>query len=231
MARSSSNGVEIVIGLLIALIVGVFGVLYAIIKYVGRYWRSRDIKTKVKPTSENKNGTNLKRQSPQRIEDQQPYVELTSSTDGNSAELLMYWGGRAEEALRVNNFDEIRTCLQKMSYSMVGPEVTEAEKERFRQFVARFAEIDPLYRDVMTQLRPLLKDTPGLIQSAIYKGQPDNVKELMRYVLYYAEVLGELVRVKKGSSYQLFLPESAPEQLLPMVNKVNPAKRLKGDAK
>ncbi len=89
---------------------------------------------------------------------------------------------------------------------MVDASVTDEERSLFKQTMMRFAAEDPLYLDVMTKMRPLLIANPGVVQSEIYKGQPDDIKEQMRYVLYFAEALGEVVRKKKGRSYALYLP-------------------------
>lgn len=140
-------------------------------------------------------------------EDTQKSAIVFETESNGLMEMWVYLRDRAEEAVRLRNPDQIRYYLQKMAYSMAGRDVTESEKEEFRRFVAEFAKVDPLYRDVMDRVRVLVAEKPGLVQSQIYKGQPDSIKEQMRYVLYYAEVLGDLVRKKKGNSYQLFLPE------------------------
>lgn len=125
----------------------------------------------------------------------------------NFVELWIYLTVQAERAVQQEDPDQIRIWLQKMSYLMVKPNVTDKERETFKQFVACFAKIDPLYGMVMGRLRPMIAATPGLIQSDIYKGQDDEVKEQMRYVLYYAEIMGEVIRNKKGRSYQLYLSD------------------------
>lgn len=113
---------------------------------------------------------------------------------------------RIERAWRSGDYDWARTQLQKIAYGMVDASVTDEERSLFKQTMMRFAAEDPLYLDVMTKMRPLLIANPGVVQSEIYKGQPDDIKEQMRYVLYFAEALGEVVRKKKGRSYALYLP-------------------------
>jgi len=44
------------------------------------------------------------------------------------------------------------------------------------------------------------------MQSAIYRHFPAFDVEDQRYVLYYGEAIGHVVRVKKGNSYALYLP-------------------------
>lgn len=118
-----------------------------------------------------------------------------------------FWTRKTQDAIRCGSVDEIRFGLQKLAYVVSRKSVSAETKEEFRQCVAEFAKVDPLYPSVVSKMRLLLVDNPGLQQSHIYKGQSDKIIEQMRYVLYYAEVLGDLVRVKKGSSYLLYLPE------------------------
>jgi hypothetical protein len=58
----------------------------------------------------------------------------------------------------------------------------------------------------MARLNPLVQANPGMVQSQIYKDEPDHIKEQMRYVLYFAHELGHIHRVKKGNSYKLYPP-------------------------
>jgi hypothetical protein len=66
-----------------------------------------------------------------------------------------------------------------------------------------FASEDPLYKQVMAKILPMVEASPGMLQSTIYKGQSEEIKEQMRYVLYFANELGHIHRVKKGNSYKL----------------------------
>lgn len=72
--------------------------------------------------------------------------------------------------------------------------------------MTHFANEDPLYRQVMERITPLVQANPGMMQSTIYKGQSDEIKEQIRYVLYFAHELGDIHRIKKGNSYLLYLP-------------------------
>lgn len=112
-----------------------------------------------------------------------------------------------EEEARHREFDwnTARRELQKNAYNMVGKSVSQQDKDEFKALVARFAKYDPLYLEVMSRLKLLLLQNPGILQSEIYKGEGEQTKELMRYVLYFSEVLGEVQRIKKGRSYQLYL--------------------------
>lgn len=116
-----------------------------------------------------------------------------------------------EEAWERGNYDWARQQLQQIAYSMVGDSVTQQEKDKFTQVMKDFASEDPLYRQVMERLLPMVETNPGIVQSQIYKGQPDEIKEQMRYVLYFAHELGHIHRVKKGNSYSLYPPDMADD--------------------
>jgi len=103
-----------------------------------------------------------------------------------------------------------RHNLQKISYSMVKSSVPADQKVWFKEFMKDFAAIDPLYSQTILRLKEILADKPGLIQSEIYKGRSDKEKEGARYILYFADELGDIHRVKSGRSYKLFLPGQMP---------------------
>lgn len=124
----------------------------------------------------------------------------------NTVQHLMPPESEQEAANREFDWNRARAELQKVAYGMTDKNVSEKEKAEFRLFMAHFALHDPLYQEVMEQLKPILSDNPGVTQSLIYKKEDEKTKEMIRYVLYFAEVLGHIRRVKKGSSYQLYLP-------------------------
>lgn len=110
------------------------------------------------------------------------------------------------QAWERGDYDWARQQLQRIAYGMVGRSVTEAQRKEFTSLMTQFAIEDPLYNEVMERLLPLVQANPGMVQSQIYKGESDEIKEQMRYVLYFANELGHIQRVKKGSSYKLYLP-------------------------
>lgn len=112
------------------------------------------------------------------------------------------------QAWKRGDYDLARQQLQQIAYSMVGSSVTDEDRANFTKLMAEFANEDPLYNEVMAKVIPLLRANPGMLQSQIYQGQPDDIKEQMRYVLYFANELGHIKRIKKGSSYMLMLPEN-----------------------
>lgn len=101
-------------------------------------------------------------------------------------------------------FDELRAELQRAAYS-ISREGTPEERREFTAFVAEFARRDPLYRDLMSTVRPMVRDSPGILQSDLTKRLILYSPDQIRYVLYYAHEIGDLYRVKKGRSYALHL--------------------------
>lgn len=117
------------------------------------------------------------------------------------------WSEQINGAWSRGDYDWARAQLQRIAYTMIEPSVTAEEKKRFTQLMTDFAKEDPLYNDVMQRAMPVITANPGMVQSQIYKGQPDHIKEQMRYVFYFAHELGHIRREKKGSSYKLYPPE------------------------
>lgn len=103
-------------------------------------------------------------------------------------------------------YDEVRLRLQKISYGMLEKGVTEDDRQRFRQFMTEFAQVDPLYREVIALVKPFVIDHPGTLQSEVYAKFPAYGQETLRYVLYFAHELGAIHRRKKGRSYELLPP-------------------------
>lgn len=113
-----------------------------------------------------------------------------------------------DKAIAECDYNFAREWLQRFAYTITGNDtVPELVKDRFKKVMTEFASHDPLYRQIMERTIPMVHANPGMTQSQIYKGQPDDIKEQMRYALYFAHELGHIRRVKKGNSYQLFPPE------------------------
>lgn len=104
------------------------------------------------------------------------------------------------------NYDVARAILQKFAYGMVGPGVSEDDKARFRTLMTGFALDDPLYREVMGKLKPIVLAHPGILQSSIYPYLPEYDQETVRYVAYFGHEIGDIHRRKKGRSYELLPP-------------------------
>lgn len=109
--------------------------------------------------------------------------------------------------LERSDFDSARRYLQKIAYGL--PKATQQEKDDFTAVMKAFAEIDPMYLNCMATIRPILAQNPGGIkQTLLYPhmaAAPD--AEHARYVLYFADELGEIKRVKKGNTYIVFPPK------------------------
>lgn len=136
--------------------------------------------------------------TPQRLV-REPKVSSVTDPGGHHASDI-------DGAINSGNWDWARAALHKWSYGMVGKQVSQAEKDRFKALMTRFAEKDPLYREVMGLLLPVIQQNEGILQSKIYSYAPRYDQETLRYVLYFAAELGDLTRLKKGNSYQLFGP-------------------------
>lgn len=104
------------------------------------------------------------------------------------------------------NYDMARAILQKFAYGMVGKGVSEDDKARFRTLMTEFALDDPLYREVMAKLKPIVLAQPGILQSAVYASLPEYDQETVRYVAYFGHEIGDIHRRKKGRSYELLPP-------------------------
>jgi hypothetical protein len=100
------------------------------------------------------------------------------------------------------DWDSARAALQHIAYGMVDAE-PEA-KRQFSQAMCRFAARDPLYHAVMKVAAPLVEQSPGMLQTKLYPHLPNLEPETIRYVIYYAAEMGDLVRRKKGNSYAVF---------------------------
>ena len=113
-----------------------------------------------------------------------------------------------DKAIADKNYDFARQWLQRFAHTITGNDaVPQLVKDRFKKVMTEFASYDPLYKQIIARVLPMVHASPGLMQSQIYKGQSDEIKEQMRYALYFAHELGHIRRLKKGNSYQLFLPE------------------------
>lgn len=126
-------------------------------------------------------------------------IHVSSVLDANGNQAADIIG-----AINSGDWDWARAALQKIAYSMVGSGVTQAQKDEFKGLMIYFADRDPLYKALLKQLLPVIKREPGILQSKIYDFAPEYDQETIRYVLYFAHELGDINRVKKGRSYNLF---------------------------
>lgn len=118
---------------------------------------------------------------------------------------------RIEQAWERGDFDWARQQLQQIAYSMTDKSVTQEQKYQFTQLMKDFASQDPMYKEVMAIALPYIMANPGTIQSKIYTQLPNWSQEEVRYVLYFANELGHIHRIKKGNSYKLMPPGETVE--------------------
>lgn len=96
-----------------------------------------------------------------------------------------------------------RLFLQKCAYGI--KQQSAEEQQNFKEIMTAFASSDPLYRMCLDSVLPIIQENPGIKQTALYAhmtAAPD--AEIARYVLYFADELGDVVRRKKGNSYLVF---------------------------
>jgi hypothetical protein len=107
-----------------------------------------------------------------------------------------------DRLVMMGDWDSARAALQCTAYGML--DAPPDEKRQFTQAMCKFAARDPLYYAVMQVVTPLVEATPGLTQTKLYPHLPNLTPETIRYVIYYAAEMGEVVRRKKGNSYAIF---------------------------
>jgi len=104
-------------------------------------------------------------------------------------------------------------CVEDMRRSKITGHVFRVAEEEYDNFVMR----DPFYRAGLKFFKPIIEKTPVMMQSGLSKQLPSMnwptlcnasrppAKEDLYYILYFAAKFGEIRRVKKGRSYQLYL--------------------------
>ncbi len=111
-----------------------------------------------------------------------------------------------EPAIAKGDWDGARFFLQKIAYGIKS--TSEEEQREFRHIMTGFASQDPMIVQCMDAIAPILAMHPqGVLQTSLYAhmaSAPD--AENARYVLYFADELGRIVRKKKGNTYLVFAP-------------------------
>jgi hypothetical protein len=133
-----------------------------------------------------------------RYEDGMLHIELARKCKQNND----YLGARMGYLKAVESFKQANATK----------ELEEANKE-----YENFAKNDPVFIGLLTVLKEGIKSNPGILQSEItnkaveanwsevYKYNRTILKDDIYYVLYFADKLGYIKRVKKGRSYELFV--------------------------
>lgn len=119
--------------------------------------------------------------------------------------------------LQLKGVDHSRVLFQKVAYEITKAHYPTAQKEWFKSLMAKFVMSDYFYTQSIDNIKNAVKDKPGLLQSSIYKNRTAREKENARYVLYFADYLGDIKREKSGNSYRLY-----PANPYPNVNITDP---------
>jgi hypothetical protein len=105
-------------------------------------------------------------------------------------------------------------CVETLKQMKALEELKKASGE-YKKFVKR----DPIFGKLVDIFIAGIRENPGILQSDITKKVEDMdwselynknrsiAKDDIRYVLYFAEEFGDVIRKKEGRSYRLYLPE------------------------
>lgn len=148
-------------------------------------------------------------------EDSRPVMREVEGTDGQ-IRLEVNWPEtfiEIKRAIDLGRYDFARTWLQKFAYTIVDKDIPQSTRDQFKRLMSAFAERDPLYQKIFPDILKQVGAQPGIMQTAIYPLFPRLDTETLRYVLYFAESLGQLRREKKGRSYRLFPAAGASERI------------------
>lgn len=176
-----------------------------------KVWKKYDDARSAKQIAEIEKKAGIKISSPA-IENQKYTAETTIRHDQSTGDFIVEtdWEKQfqqIDQARRSGDYDFARVWLQKFAYTITGNDsVSQEVKDRFKRLMTEFAKEDPLYREVMAHVKPLVMQQPGIVQSTIYKKFPHLEQETIRYVLYFAHEIGDITRRKKGRSYELMPP-------------------------
>ncbi len=137
------------------------------------------------------------------------HIKIKEGDSGDVAELD--WGKQMAEirkAWEAGDYEFARTWLQKLAYTITAEKAPDSVHAKFKELMVAFTKDDPLYATVMDVALPVIREQPGIIQSQLAKQYPQFDAEQFRYAMYYGEIIGDVVREKKGRSYALSLPPS-----------------------
>lgn len=110
-----------------------------------------------------------------------------------------------EDCIAHGEWDLARATLQQMGYSMMGAD--DASHKKFTAYLRSFYSRDPLHQRIMKIAMPLIKTNVGILQTELYKHIVGLDADTIRSQFYIAEQMGEIMRVPKGRSYQVFVPD------------------------
>lgn len=135
----------------------------------------------------------------------QPKPQQGSQPDEAWPEPIGSWVMAARRARSLGDIDAARMAYQKAAYGF--KQLRPDQNQALKAEIAGFVKEDPRYLAGLALVLEQVRRSPGVMQSALGKAAGSN-REALNYVLYFADLAGDIVRIKKGSSYQLFAPES-----------------------
>lgn len=114
----------------------------------------------------------------------------------------------ARQAARAGDTDRARVEYMKAAESWRQANETEGGKwsrelELANKEYSDFVQADPAYKNGLDVLLPIIKATPGILQTDLYKACPGVERETISYILYFAALSGVIKRTKKGRTYEL----------------------------
>jgi hypothetical protein len=159
------------------------------------------------------------------MRDALPPAQATQSAGQNEPwpEAVAGWMMMAREAFAAGSIDDARLFYQKAAYGFT--QLTDWQNEELKREIANFAQHDPSYLAGLALVREVVSSAPGVLQSELGKASGEQ-REALNYVLYFAALTGDLVRVKFGRSYALYLPG---QPMPPAVPKAPRKRRAKSD--
>ncbi|MFH1537410.1 MAG: zinc ribbon domain-containing protein [bacterium] len=126
----------------------------------------------------------------------------------------------AREGLKRGDFDLARMLYQKCEWSWknvvkLDPSY-QNDLDRIQKEYSEFAKTDPLYIKLLALIKDVASNKPGILQTEMYSELPDYNKSDISYVLFFAEKHKQIIRHKKGRTYQLELsPDCKPSVPVP----------------
>lgn len=93
----------------------------------------------------------------------------------------------------------------KNNYNKTNSKTLESILNDFSKIIESLDSNENMYPEIKNKIITILKDTPGILQSDLYKNFDSHYKESLRFIIYYLEKSNNVTRQKKGRSYSLFL--------------------------
>lgn len=130
----------------------------------------------------------------------------------------VYYQTLARERARARDFAGARVayfrCVEAWKQALREDPSLDRFHKGAQQEYAELARTDELYLKLLPEARKWVAQNPGILQTDVYEVLEGFSKDDISYVLYFAEREGEIARVKKGRTYQLFLPTTPEKGML-----------------